>query len=114
MIELIRARDYRESEIAVALSDDEPQRVLWRVALEHGELQVTSLEDEFAHDVEIITSTVRFVLDDDEIAFVYALEGEARAGDMFASSGDTLCVHADGGVSVETTGRAAVVRITPV
>jgi hypothetical protein len=124
LIELIRARDYREQsgkngggltrEIAVAFSEDKPQRVLWRVAIEDGELKVTTFEDQFVHDVEIVTSAQRFVLDDDEIAFVYAMDGTAEVESTQCAAGDTLWLQEAEAIDVRTGGSAAVIRITPI
>lgn len=184
MIELVRARDYREQpwkngggltrEIAVALSDEATPRVLWRLSLATierdgpfsefrgydrtivavdggpvelevegqrvlldrtdpyefpGEAQVTchlragaardlnviTLRDDFAHDVEIVTSVQRFVLDEDEVVFVYAIEGVAAALDRTCDASDTLWLRPndDDTIEVRTSGLAAVVRITP-
>ena len=183
MIELIRARDYREQpwkngggltrEIAVAFSDDESTSVLWRVSLatidrdgpfsefrgydrtivaldadpvelevdgklvvlERGhphefrgearvacrlrgsatrDLNAMTLRDAFVHDVEIVTSAQRFVLDDDEIAFVYAIDGDAAVDSAPCAPGDTIWLQEADAVDVRTGGSAAVIRITPV
>jgi uncharacterized protein len=183
LIELIRARDYREQpwkngggltrEIAVAFSDDEATSVLWRVSLAtidrdgpfseyrgydrtivaldvgaveldvdgerivlepgqphefRGEARVAcrlrggatrdlnamTLRDAFVHDVEIVTSTQRFILDDDEIAFVYAIEGAAAVENTPCEAGDTIWLQEAEAVDVRTGGSAAVIRITPV
>jgi hypothetical protein len=124
LIELIRARDYREQagkngggltrEIAVAFSEDNPRRVLWRVALEDGELKVSTFEDQFVHDVEVVTSAQRFLLDDDEIAFVYAIDGTVEVENMPCPAGDTLWLQEAAAIDVRTRGSAAVIRITPI
>jgi hypothetical protein len=79
------------------------------------DLNVMTLRDGYAHDVEIVTSMQRFVLDEDEIVFVYAIEGEATALDSVCGDGDTLALQADDDdtIEVRTSGLAAVVRITP-
>jgi uncharacterized protein len=183
LIELIRARDYREKpwkngggltrEIAVAFSDAEGKSVLWRVSLAMidrdgpfsefrgydrtivaldpdpveldvdgnmivlerghphefpGEAQVAcrlrggatrdlnamTLRSAFVHDVEIVTSTQRFVLDDDEIAFVYAIDGTAAVENQPCETGDTIWLQEVETVDVRTGGSAAVIRITPI
>lgn len=183
MIELIRARDYREQpwkngggltrEIAVAFSDEDNQRVLWRVSLAtidrdgpfseyrgydrtivaldteavelevegkqvvlerwqphefRGEarvacrlrggatrdLNIMTLRDAFVHDVEVVRSAQRFVLDDDEITFVYAIEGAANVDAAPLAAGDTIWLQEAESVDVRTDGSAAVIRITPI
>jgi uncharacterized protein len=181
LIELIRARDYREQpwknggglthEIAVAFSDDARKSVLWRVSLAtidrdgpfseyrgydrtivaldpveldvdgtsvvlercqphefRGEARVAcrlrggatrdlnamTLRDAFAHDVEIVTSAQRFVLDDDEIAFVYAIEGATHVENTPCEPGDTIWLQEAESMDVQTGGSAAVIRITPI
>ncbi len=78
------------------------------------DLNVMTLRDDYAHDVEIVTSIQRFVLDEDEIVFVYAIEGEATALSAACAQGDTLALQADDDdtIEVRTAGLAAVVRIT--
>jgi uncharacterized protein len=78
------------------------------------DLNAMTLRDAFVHDVEIVTSSQRFVLDDDEIAFVYAIDGEAAVENMPCSAGDTIWVQEADAVDVRTGGSAAVIRITPV
>jgi uncharacterized protein len=183
LIELIRARDYREQpwkngggltrEIAVAFSDDASKHVLWRISLAtierdgpfsefrgydrtivaldddpveldidgttivlepghphefRGESQVAcrlragatrdlnamTSRDAFVHDVEIVTSAQRFVLDDDEIAFVYAIDGDAAVDGMPCAAGDTIWLQEADAVDVRTGGSAAVIRVTPI
>ncbi|MGC2128619.1 MAG: HutD family protein [Candidatus Aquilonibacter sp.] len=184
MIEHLRASEYAEQswkngggltrEIAVALSNETPPRVLWRislatierdgpfsefrgydrtiVAIDGGQveldvegqsvlldraepyefpgeahvacrlragaardLNVMTLRDGYAHDVEIVTSVQRFVLDEDEIVFFYAIEGAATVLSTVCDAGDTLALQADDDdtIEVRTSGLAAVVRITP-
>ncbi len=183
MIEVIRARDYREQpwkngggltrEIAVAFSDDRDKSVLWRVSLAtidrdgpfseyrgydrtivaldaapveldvdgksivlerwqphefRGEARVAcrlrggaardlnamTLRDAFVHDVEIVTSRQRFVLEDDEIAFVYAIDGAAEVENTPCAAGDTIWLQEAETIDVHTGGSAAVIRITPI
>ncbi len=77
------------------------------------DLNVMTLRDDVAHDCEIITGATRFVLDEDETVFVYAIEGTATALGATCSAGDSLRVQLDGTVEIATTGLAAVVRVTP-
>jgi uncharacterized protein len=79
------------------------------------DLNVMTLRDGYAHDVEIVTSVQRFVLDEDEIVLFYAIEGQATALGTACGAGDTLALQADDDdtVEVRTSGLAAVVRITP-
>jgi uncharacterized protein len=77
------------------------------------DLNVLTLRDDFVHDCEIITAATRFVLDDDEQVFVYAIEGTATALGTTCSAGDTLQLQLDDTVEIVTAGVAAVVRITP-
>jgi uncharacterized protein len=183
LIEVIRARDYREQpwknggglthEIAVAFSDDATEHVLWRISLAtidrdgrfsefrgydrtivaldedpleldidgkmvvleraaphefRGEskvacrlrggatrdLNVMTLRDAFVHDVEIVTSAQRFVLDEDEIAFVYAIDGDAAVDSTPCATGDTIWLQEAEAIDVRTGGSAAVIRVTPI
>jgi environmental stress-induced protein Ves len=77
------------------------------------DLNVLTLRDDFVHDCAIITAPTRFVLDDDEHVFVYAIEGSAMALGATCGAGDTLRLQVDDTVEIVTTGLAAVVRITP-
>ncbi|HTV91403.1 MAG TPA: HutD family protein [Verrucomicrobiae bacterium] len=77
------------------------------------DLNVMTLRDDVAHDCEVITAPTRFVLDEDEIVFVYAIEGTATALNATCDAGDTLRVQLDDTVEIATTGSAAVVRVTP-
>jgi hypothetical protein len=77
------------------------------------DLNVLTLRDDFVHDCEIITAATRFVLDDDEFVFVYAIVGTATALGATCSAGDTLRLQLDETVEIGTTGSAAVVRVTP-
>lgn len=76
------------------------------------DLNVVTLRDEFLHDMEIVTSPQRFVLDEDEIAFVYAIEGTAAANGLACTAGDTLVFDGEEAVDVTTAACAAVIRIT--
>ena len=78
------------------------------------DLNVMTLRDDFAHDCEVVTAVTRFVLDEDERLFIYAIEGTASALGATCSAGDTLHVQLDGTVEIATGGSAAVVRVTPV
>jgi uncharacterized protein len=78
------------------------------------DLNAMTLRDAFVHDVEIVTSTQRFVLDDDEIAFVYAIDGAAAVGNMPCDAGDTIWLQEADAIDVRTGGSAAVIRITPI
>jgi hypothetical protein len=77
------------------------------------DLNVMTLRDDFVHDCEIVTSVQRFVLDEDEIVFVCAIEGTAAVLGTMCERGDTLCLQVEDTVEVATDGCAAVVRITP-
>jgi environmental stress-induced protein Ves len=77
------------------------------------DLNVLTLRDDFVHDCEIIAAATRFVLDDDELVFVYAIEGTATALGVTCNAGDTLRLQLDDTVEILTTGSAAVVRVTP-
>ncbi|MGA7570772.1 MAG: HutD family protein [Candidatus Aquilonibacter sp.] len=79
------------------------------------DLNVMTLRDGYAHDVEIVTSVQRFVLDEDEIVFFYAIEGATTVMGAACDAGDTLALQPDDDdtIEVRTSGLAAVVRITP-
>ena len=76
------------------------------------DLNVITLRAEFVHDVEIVTGTQRFALDEDEIAFVYAIEGSAGVDGTPCAAGDTIVVQDEESFSLITAGSAAVIRIT--
>ena len=78
------------------------------------DLNVMTLRDWFVHDLEIVSSPQRFVLDNDEIVFVYAIEGAASVGGVHCPAGDTIWLQEADGTSIGSEGRAAVVRITPI
>lgn len=78
------------------------------------DLNAMTLRDTFVHDVEIVTSAQRFVLDDDEIAFVYAIDGAAAVENTPCEAGDTIWLQEADAVDVRTGGSAAVIRITPI
>jgi uncharacterized protein len=78
------------------------------------DLNAMTLRDAFVHDVEIVTSKQRFVLDDDEIAFVYAIDGAAEVENMACAAGDTIWLQEVEAIDVHTSGSAAVIRITPI
>ena len=77
------------------------------------DLNVLTLRNDYAHDVEIVTSLARFVLDEDEIVFVYVIDGAATALGASCEAGDTLRLQVGDTVEIVTAGIAAVVRITP-
>lgn len=80
------------------------------------DLNVMTMRDELLHDVEIVEASARFVLEDDEFAFVYAIDGATRVDEQGCAAGDTVaigeCESFD--VSPELGAHAAVIRITPV
>jgi uncharacterized protein len=76
------------------------------------DLNVMTFRDRFAHDVEIVEGRQRFVLDEDEFAFVYAIDGDATVGGTALSCGDTLHVTGAEALDVDAALHAAVVRIT--
>lgn len=88
------------------------ERVHARVRGRARDLNVMSRRDEVAHDVEIVEGTQRFVLDEDEFAFVVAVDGNARVDDTPVAHGDTLAIEELEAFTVVTSGRAAVVRFT--
>jgi environmental stress-induced protein Ves len=80
------------------------------------DFNVMTMRNEFAHDVEVVRSQARFVVDDDELVFGYALAGEARVHDTLVRAGETI--YLDGVESFDVIpsdgGALALVRITPV
>jgi uncharacterized protein len=77
------------------------------------DLNVMTLRNAYTHDLEIVTSPQRFVLDNDETAFVFAIEGAASIDDTTCERGDTLRVDGGRTISVATHGRLAAIRLTP-
>ena len=85
------------------------------VAAPARDLNVMTLRSEYVHDVEIVDSPARFVLDEDEFALIYAIGGAVAVDGEPCAADDTVAIedtHAFG--VVPTTGAAAcVIRITP-
>lgn len=53
------------------------------------DLNVMTLRKEFAHDVEILRTPQRYLVDDDELVFAYVLRGEATVSDTRCAEGET-------------------------
>jgi uncharacterized protein len=77
------------------------------------DLNVMTSRNSYAHDVEIVTVPQRFVLDEEEICFVYAIEGAAWVDETACEQYETLRVDGLNAIGVRTQSCAAVVRITP-
>ncbi len=79
------------------------------------DLNVMTQRAEWIHDVEIVSAPARFVLDEDEFAFVYAIDGTTFVDDESCRSGDTVAIDEceSFGVRPEAGAHAAVIRITP-
>lgn len=79
------------------------------------DFNVMTLRSEYAHDVDIVRAPARFVVDDDEIVFAYAMTGSARVAGGDIASGETA--YLDGIESFDVTpadgGAVCLVRITP-
>jgi uncharacterized protein len=97
----------------VALQPDEPFPFAGEIAVA-ARLTVITLRAEFVHDVEIVTGPQRFAMDEDEVAFVYAIESAAGVDGTAIAQGDTVIIQDEESFSVVTGGSAAVIRITEV
>ena len=79
------------------------------------DFNVMTLRSEFSHDIEIVQAKTRFVVDDDEMVFAYAMAGEATIADGHVKAGETA--YLDGlesfDVNPSANGAVCVVRITP-
>ena len=53
------------------------------------DLNVMTLRAEFAHDVEVVTTPHRYLVDEDELLFAYVLHGEATVCDLRCGAGET-------------------------
>ncbi len=53
------------------------------------DLNIMTLRDEFAHDVEVLRGAQRYLVDDDELIFAYVLCGEASVHDVTCVAGET-------------------------
>lgn len=53
------------------------------------DLNVMTLRDEFAHDVEVVTTPQRYLVDEDELLFAYVLRGDAVVSDLQCAAGET-------------------------
>lgn len=76
------------------------------------DLNAMTLRDEYVHDVEIVEGSQRFLLDEDEFAFVCAIDGETLVDGTPLRAGDALELTAVEGFTVEAAFHAAVVRVT--
>jgi environmental stress-induced protein Ves len=75
------------------------------------DLNVMTARSEYTHDVEIVSGKQRFVLDDDEFAFIYAIDA-VNVGGEDCAPGDTIVIDEPQSFTVHAAGRAAVIRIT--
>ncbi len=81
------------------------------------DFNVMTRRDELGHDVEIVSDSQRFILDDDELAFVFILRGEANVGGLQCKTADTVYIEDDEDridISPSPNSLACMVRITPV
>ncbi len=107
---------------AVSLAQGEPfafrgeARVTCSVQGSARDFNVMTRRDELSHDVEIVSNPQRFILDDDELAFVFILRGEVTVGELHCKTADTVYVE-DGEDRINVTpapgSLACMVRITP-
>jgi uncharacterized protein len=103
---------------AVLLAPFEPfefageDAVYARVRGRARDLNVMTARDDFVHDVTIVRERERFVLDEEETAFVVAIDGDVTVEHEEVSAGDTLALAEIEGFTVTAHGRAAVVRLT--
>ena len=65
-----------------------------RIANASRDLNVMTRRDEFAHDVEVVTTPRRYLVDDDEFIFAYILRGVATVLEIQAASGETVYMNA--------------------
>ena len=80
------------------------------------DLNVMTMRDEWVHDVEIVGAPARFVLDEEEFALVYAIDGAVLVDEQRCAAGDTVAVDEceSFGVTPDAGAHAAVIRITPI
>lgn len=69
----------------------------------------------YSHDVSVVMSPQRFVLDEDELVFAFAAAGTAEVGGEHCAEGSTVAIEAEERVDVAPAGGGCVcvVRITP-
>lgn len=60
-----------------------------RVASASRDLNAMTLRAEYAHDVEVVRERQRFLVDDDELLFVYVLQGTATINELRCGQGET-------------------------
>lgn len=79
------------------------------------DLNVMTARNEYAHDVEIVRGRTVFLVDDDELVFVYALDGGMTVDGVAASRGDTVYLDSVERVEIVTDpdAHACVIRVTP-
>lgn len=79
------------------------------------DFNVMTRRDEFAHDVDIVSSPEVFVVDDDELVFVYIVEGRAAINGQTCAAGQTAYLDSIERVELRPEADAilCVTRITP-
>jgi len=80
------------------------------------DFNVMTLRAVLCHDVAVVSSPQRFIVDDDELAFLFVLRGDVAIGDRRCTAYDTVYIE-DGAERVDvvpdTGALACMVRITP-
>jgi|SRR5215469_2129621 len=79
------------------------------------DLNVMTKRAEFAHDVEVVTSPQRYVVDDDELLFVYVLCGDVKVDEQRAAEGETIYLNSVERFNVApgADSAACVIHVTP-
>ncbi len=79
------------------------------------DFNVMTARDAFMHDVEIVNGRSVFLVDDDELVFVYLAQGNARVDSVACVAGETVYLDSVERIEIvaEPGARVCVVRITP-
>ncbi len=79
------------------------------------DLNVMTLRTEFAHDVEVLRTPRRYLVDEDELVFAYMLCGEATVHDVHCAAGETAYLDEVERFDIVPAAESAVcvIHITP-
>lgn len=79
------------------------------------DLNAMTMRAQFAHDVEVVRSAQRFLVDDDELLFAYVLTGTATVSETRCAAGETVYLDSVErfDVTPDADSAVCVIHITP-
>lgn len=79
------------------------------------DLNVMTRRSSFAHDVDVVSTRSVFLVDDDELIFVYVMEGSATVAHVACAAGETVYLDGEERLEVvpEPGATLCVARVTP-